>query len=156
MVQLRELLVEALTPAESRELAMTLIANAGPAALALADDIVRESGGNPFFVGELVRHAQAGEDFLSKPGSAAEVDLDDVVWARVRRLPEEARRLLEVIAVSGRPLRQTDACRCIVGLVDSRSALALLRSGRLVRGVAGSEEEVETYHDRVRETVVAP
>ena len=155
VIQRRELLVEALTQAESRELAMTLIANAGPAAVALAEDIARESGGNPFFVGELVRHVQAGEDLLGGPGAAAAVDLDDVVWARVCRLPEEARRLLEVVAVSGRPLRQTDACRCISGLVDGRSALALLRSGRLVRGVAGSEEEIETYHDRVRETVVA-
>ena len=155
VVERRELLVEALTPAESRELAMTLIGNAGPAAVALAEDVARESGGNPFFVGELVRHVQAGEDLLGGPGTAAEVDLDDVVWARIRRLPEEARRLLEVVAISGRPLRQTDACRCVEGLVDGRSALALLRSGRLVRGVAGSEEEIETYHDRVRETVVA-
>ena len=123
--------------------------------MALAEDVARESGGNPFFVGELVRHVQAGEDLLGGPGTAAEVDLDDVVWARILRLPEEARRLLEVVAISGRPLRQTDACRCVEGLVDGRSALALLRSGRLVRGVAGSEEEIETYHDRVRETVVA-
>ncbi len=154
-VQRQELLVEALTPAESRELAMTLIGNAGPAAVALAEDVARESGGNPFFVGELVRHVQAGEDLLGGPGAAAKVELDDVVWARICRLPEEARRLLEVVAISGRPLPQTDACRCVEGLVDGRSALALLRSGRLVRGVAGSEEQIEIYHDRVRETVVA-
>ena len=60
-----------------------------------------------------------------------------------------------MVAVSGRPLRQADACRCVEGLVDGRSALALLRSGRLVRGVSGSDEEIETYHDRIRETVVA-
>ena len=154
-VQRRELLVEALTPAESRELALTLIGRAGPEALARAEEVARESGGNPFFVGELVRHVQAGEDPLGEHGAAAAVDLDDVLWARILRLPEEARRLLEVVAISGRPLREADACRCVEGLVDGRSALALLRSGRLVRGVSGTDEEIETYHDRIRETVVA-
>ena len=57
-----------LTPAESRELALTLIGSAGPAALAQAEDVARESGGNPFFVGELVRHVQAGEDPLGGRG----------------------------------------------------------------------------------------
>jgi len=154
-VQRRELLVEALTPAESRELALTLIGRAGPEALARAEDVARESGGNPFFVGELVRHVLAGEDPLGARGSAAEVGLDDVLWTRILRLPEEARLLLEVVAISGRPLREADACRCVEGLVDGRSALALLRSGRLVRGVSGTDEEIETYHDRIRETVVA-
>jgi len=154
-VQRRELLVEALTPAESRELALSLIGGAGRAALARAEDVARESGGNPFFVGELVRHVQTGEDTLGGPGAGAEVDLDDVLWARIVRLPEEARRLLEVVAISGRPVREADACHCVGGLVDGRSALALLQSGRLVRGVSGTEEEIETYHDRVRETVVA-
>ena len=51
--------------------------------------------------------------------------------------------MLEVVAIRAGLLRQTDACRCVEGLVDGRSALALLRSGRLVRGVAGSEEEIE-------------
>jgi len=154
-VQRRELLVEALTPPESRELALTLIGRAGPEALARAEEVARESGGNPFFVGELVRHVQAGEDPLGERVAAAVVGLDDVLWARIRRLPEEARRLLEVVAISGRPLREADAYRCVEGLVDGRSDLALLRSGRLVRGVSGTDEEIETYHDRIRETVVA-
>jgi serine/threonine protein kinase/tetratricopeptide (TPR) repeat protein len=155
IVEKRELLVEPLTPAESRELALALFGRAGPEALERAEDVARESGGNPFFVGELVRHVQTGEDCSGGPGAAAGVDLDDVLWARIQRLPDEARRLLEVVAISGRPLREADACHCVEGLVDGRSALALLQSSRLVRGVPGTEEEIETYHDRVRETVVA-
>jgi serine/threonine protein kinase len=154
-VQSVDLAVKPLTPDESRELAFLLLRSEGRTALEKAEEVARESQGNPFFVAELVRHIQAGAGI--RPGAATEAaDLDDVLWARILRLPDDARRLLEVVAVSGRPLRQTDAFRCMNGAGDGRPALALLRSGRLVRGVAGSDgEEIETYHDRVRETVVA-
>src|SRR5262249_26045452 len=111
----------------------------------------------PFFVAELVRHIQGGEGIRAGGASATseEVDLDDVLWTRILRLPDDARRLLEVVAVSGRPIRQSDAFRCLDGVGDRLRALALLPSGRFARGVAGAESEaIETYHDRVRETVV--
>ena len=85
---------------------------------------MRESAGNPFFVAELVRHVQSDDvpagDGLVEPGpapfreaSATEshstaIALDDVLWARIRRLPEEARRVLEIIAVSGQPWARAD------------------------------------------------
>ena len=85
--------------------------------------IVRESRGNPFFVAELVRHVQADKSPLELELSLAEgassgqrtgsskLVLDEVLWSRIRRLPAEARRLLELIAVSGRPLRLVDLSR---------------------------------------------
>ena len=53
--------------------------------------------------------------------------LDEVLWSRIRRLPEEARRVLELIAISGRPLRLVELSQCADLAQDERVALALLR-----------------------------
>jgi hypothetical protein len=153
-VERGELAVEPLAPPERRELALALLASRDPAAQARADAIARESGGNPFFLHELVHYLGAG---VAQAGGGPEGDvtLHDVLWSRVRRLPEGARRLLEVVAVAGRPLRPEDACRAAGVAAEQGVALACLRAGRLLRGVWRPESpEVETYHDRVRETVV--
>jgi serine/threonine protein kinase len=153
-VERGELAVEPLTPPERRELALALLASRDPAAQARANTIARESGGNPFFICELVHYLEAS---VAKAGGGPEEDvtLHEVLWSRVRRLPEEARRLLEVVAVAGRPLRQEDACRAAGVSSGQGVALACLRAGRLLRGVGRPESlEIETYHDRIRETLV--
>jgi hypothetical protein len=148
------LAVEPLTPSEGRELALALLASRSPAAQARADAIAREAGGNPFFISELVQYLGAG---TAQPAGQpdADVTLHEVLWSRVLRLPEGARRLLEVVAVAGRPLRPEDAFRAAGVRAEQGVALACLRAGRLLRGVGRPESlEVETYHDRIRETLV--
>jgi serine/threonine protein kinase len=158
-VERRELAIDPLSLVEARDLAITLLGRADPMTEAQAELIARESGGSPLFVAELVRAVQAdgaqhhggGED-AGRDGIA----LDEVLWLRIARLPEPARRLLEVVAVSGRPVSPGLAWRCLGAEGDERGALGLLRTGRLVRGTATTDREaIETYHDRVRETVVA-
>jgi len=151
----REVALEPLTLAEGRELALRLIGQDDPAAVALAETIVRESGGSPYFVYELVEYLNEGGD-LSEGGTlSTNVSLDSVLGRRIGRLPQEAATLLEVLAVAGQPLRQAIACRAAgLGAVGF-SGLALLRGQHLVRGTgSGSLDEVETYHDRIRETVL--
>jgi len=152
-----DLPVDPLSQADARALALALLGGEGNAIAAQCEAIARESGGNPFFVAELVRSMQAVEELPQEPPTSGEVSLDTVLWTRVCRLAEPARRLLEVIAVSGGPLRQADAGQCArLEGGDERSALLALRSARLIKSTGpASEDEVETYHDRVREAVVA-
>jgi hypothetical protein len=139
--------VEVLPPAEARELALGLL---GPGEAARAESIARESGGNPFFVHELAHALRAGGP------AAGEVRLDEVLWSRVRELPSEARRLLAVVAVAGRPVGQAEASQAAEVVSGVRGLVACLRSARLLRGTGSAgEAELETYHDRVRETVQA-
>jgi hypothetical protein len=155
-VQRRELAVEPLTPDEARQLADELLGAADAMSAARAEAVARESGGNPYFVHELVRYLQEGAELTAHAPTTGEITLEQVLWQRAMRLPEPARRLLEVVAVSGRPLRQVDACRAAALGADDRTALAVLRGARLVRGTGpGGHDEVEAYHDRIRETVVA-
>ena len=147
--------VDPLSHEESCELALSLLGRRDPASLAQAETIARESRGNPFFVHELVQCAAASLDVVESPVAGSLV-LDEILWSRIQSLPDESRRLLEVIAVSGQPLRLTEARQAADQSLDEHGALAVLRSGRLIRiSGAADLEEVETYHDRVRETILS-
>jgi len=149
----REIAVEPLAAAEAHDLAVALLgegeAGARPAGgPALVDAVARECGGSPFFLGALVEHVRAGE------GLGAAASLEAVLRARVARLPDEARRLLEVAAVAARPIAPDLALRAAGLSAAALGAVTVLRSSGLVRTRgAGAEERLETYHDRVRETV---
>jgi len=153
----REVVLGPLSRTEARDLARELLGeddggDLSPDDLAMvADTVARESAGNPFFVGELVQYLRQG------PGPSAEVTLDGVIRARLRRLPEDARRLLEVVAVAGRPLPPAIAARAVdLGGALERAAVAALRAAHLVLSrQAGEGEAIEAYHDRIREAAVA-
>ncbi len=147
--------VDPLSLEEACELALSLLGRRDSASLAQAETIARESGGNPFFVHELVQCAAASLDVVESP-AAGTLILDEVLWSRIQSLPDEPRRLLEVISVSGQPLRLIEARQAADLSLDEHGALAVLRSGRLIRSSGSADrEEVETYHDRVRETILS-
>jgi eukaryotic-like serine/threonine-protein kinase len=147
----RDLAVESLDQDAAYELAHRLLGRDGPHVMGTAEAIARESRGSPFFVHELVQAIRSHSDPL-----AGEVALDRVLLGRVALLPEDARRLLEVVAVAGRPVAAAVACGAAGLAAAGPAALGLLRSARLVRGTGQVEGgEVETYHDRIRETVAA-
>ncbi len=151
----RHLSVDPLTHQEARDLARILLERHDSANPLIAEAVARESGGNPFFVHVLVQCLTAETSDVDHPLLEGDLTLDQVLWTRIQALPEHARRLLEVIAVSGQPIALADARRAANQSADEQGALAVLRAGRLIRSVGvGDEEEVETYHDRIRETIL--
>jgi tetratricopeptide (TPR) repeat protein len=145
-----ELEVDKLTPAETRDLAFSLLSSEGPAALDRADAIATESDGHPLLLTELVRHIALEPDI-----ETPEMSLDTMIRARVAQLPVQARRLLEILAVAGRPVELTVAQQAAGLDVPADTVISMLRTGHLVRTrIAQNRHEIETYHDRIREAVI--
>jgi len=136
-----------LTLAEVESLAANVLPGGGPT---LASAIARESGGHPYVALELARSELGDKGPRTLP-----LDFGRALAARFQRLPEAPRRLLEVVAVAGQPIPIAAAYRA-AGLAQDPAALYLVRASHLVRcRSTGSADEVECYHDRIREAVVA-
>ena len=144
--------LDALSPTEAKRLAVDLLGGARDAEERLADRIASESGGSPFFVGELVRYVRALPN-----ANAGDVRLDTVLRERLRSLDAGALRLLQITAIAGRPIAQEIAFRAAALEGDERSAaLAVLRAGSLVRAQGTrADDSIECFHDRIREAAVA-
>ncbi|MGC2637325.1 MAG: protein kinase [Acidobacteriaceae bacterium] len=114
------------------------------------EEMVRQAEGNPYFLEELAYHSGP-----ARPNSSG-LRLDAILWSRIARLAPSEIRLLETVAVSGQPIRLAYAQQA-AGLDDVPvSMLTSLRMHHLVRSSgSGLRDEVETYHDRIRETVLA-
>jgi eukaryotic-like serine/threonine-protein kinase len=128
----------------------------------IADAVVREAEGHPFFAVEFVHHLRTV--VLPKGGVAAVTDgsslrLDGMILQRVGNLPDESQRMLRVIAVAGDPLPQrvlASAAEVTLGSEAWELGMSALVDEPLIRrkGRQGTDV-VEVYHDRIRETVVA-
>lgn len=139
---------------DARRLAETLL-NGDQKLLEHVEAVSKESGGSPFFVAELVLYLQSGAALRSSLAGST-IRLEKVIEERLERLPASARRILDVVAVAGRPIAREIAVRAAdVPSDEERNAIALLRSGFLIRTLHGSDgDRLEAYHDRIRETVI--
>lgn len=146
----REVVVGELDGADARDLAVSLVGDLRGDAAARAEAIAREASGSPFLIDALARYAPA-------PGTAAaETTLDTLIAQRVATLADAPRRLLTVLAVAGQPIDVLSARQAADVTPSDHHALSVLRQERLIRKrVTRDREEIETYHDRIRETVVA-
>lgn len=146
-----DLPLAALTVDDATRLARaTLTALGVRASDAEVSHLVREAAGVPFFV-EALAHFSAARGEVSVGSST----LGEAIAARVRALPSQQRRLLQVVALADRPVPQSVALAAS-GL-DARALPSLLglRNASMLSGLgAGPDDVVATYHDRIRESVV--
>jgi serine/threonine protein kinase len=153
--EVRELSLEMLSDGEARDLARTLLHEPGGAG-GRAEALARESKGSPFFIVELARYSESTGLATGDYGGASEMALDHVIQSRIELLPEGGRELLEVVAVAGRPVLATAANTAAYLLREDQAMLARLRADHLLRTrVRGGRDEVDTYHDRIRESILA-
>ena len=145
----REVKLAPLTVEECTELVIDLLGQDNEGIRRRAVEFARETRGNPFLLIELVGC------FDPETDSFEPLPLHEVLDRKLGRLPGEAGHLLEVVAVSGQAL---SARRGIADGGPSSPPVATItrmRNERLVRMVGPEDSPlVDTYHDRVRETVL--
>lgn len=115
-----------------------------------AQALVDEAEGHPLFLRELALHAHHTSD---QKGTLAR--LDDVLAARVSRLPDAARLVLTLVALSGAPIAQRTLGRAAgLSLSNLIEQVDELRAAYFVRTMGrGDFDTVEPYHDRIRESL---
>ncbi|MGH7044759.1 MAG: ATP-binding protein [Stellaceae bacterium] len=93
-----EVALSPLSPGDSRDVVRSVLRNAldDP----VTEEIVAKADGNPLFLEQLALHAGEAQTRRSEPTVPATIH--DVVMARIDRLPDEAKRLLQAAAVIGR------------------------------------------------------
>jgi predicted ATPase len=150
----RDVKVEPLEGAEATRLVLSLLDASDEFAQRTARAVARESRGSPFLIEELVRSNRGA---VSATGATlAVLTLDQMVAERMERLPEPARKVIEIVAVGGRPLPVSvvAAASGVEGAINE--VVGFLSTRRLLRtGLRDGRDVVETTHDRIRETIVA-
>ena len=126
----------------------------------LLSAIARETSGNPFFVGELVRHlddSDEGTGVLSLTQAEVPERIRDVINLRLTRLSEPAARLLGVAAVIGGEFDLTLLEE--VGTAEGHEALALLEeclAARLITELDYEDHDAFAFtHVLIRRTLLS-
>ena len=156
--QVHDLAVGPLETDDVQQLALERLGSSSEVAQGIAAAIARESGGSAFLAEELACSVSVEQLASSNQPNALQlaVTLEQMVSERLAHVDEQARRVLELVAVSGQPL--SAAILAEAASVDDRldEVLGLLRERRFVHtGMRDGREVVETSHNRIRQTIVA-
>lgn len=149
----RDLPLMELSPRQAEDLAITLIGANTSEVDRLAKQIARDSGGNPFFIGELAHHNQTS---FSQASQTTENTLYGCIQQRIANLPEETRRIVETLALAGHPL-SWEVVKQAAGVDGPKlPPTSLLKAARLVRTRSTKDQPtLEIYHDFVRRAVLS-
>jgi eukaryotic-like serine/threonine-protein kinase len=150
-----ELSVDRLEPADAYQLAYDLLSQGGLPQAELAKQVALEAAGDPLFIRvfaeQLIEAFLAGE---SVSQATAGWTLQDVLWKQVCALDPLARNAIELLSVAGRPLSVNVLESVASGGQSQLGITRALRIQRMIRRLS-DHQSVETYHDKIRETVVA-
>ena len=138
----------------ARDLACSVLSRHESVAAPVIDKVARESGGNPFFLLELVKYwqAESSATLVEAAPASESISLENLLRRQVASLTEGARQLLEVIALAGRPIDLAIAKEAARLDKGAYAELAQLFRNRLVRTRRSEiSEEIEAYHDRIRQ-----
>jgi tRNA A-37 threonylcarbamoyl transferase component Bud32 len=117
----------------------------------LIQRIVQEAQGSPFLAAQLASLARAKR---ARGSRDLECSISGLISETTALLTPEARTLLAVLAVAGRPIQPKLALRAAQLRHGGRDIVHELRRLQLVRTrEAAGERLLEVYHDRVREAV---
>ncbi len=115
----------------------------------LAGPLQRETGGNPFFVEEVLRHLEGA----AEPGRLPIPEgVKDVIGRRLSRLAPDTGRTLAVAAVAGREFDVT-LLEALLPEVDVLGALEEAAAAQMVREAPGVPGRFAFAHALVRETL---
>jgi tetratricopeptide (TPR) repeat protein len=150
----RDLTLGPLGVDDAEKLALTLLDGGSELERRTARAVARESRGNAFLVQELAR-SNANSGRRPDGETLSVMTLKSTVSQRLERLSEDARRVVEVIAVGGQPLPVSVVGRASGVLGTVNEAMASLGRRRFVRtGQRNGREVVEATHDRIRDAIV--
>ncbi|HEX3707813.1 MAG TPA: AAA family ATPase [Mycobacteriales bacterium] len=133
--------------------------------MALATVLWEETGGNPFFAGELLRHLSETDAITRRPDghwvTQSFLDLQslpasvrEVIGHRVRRLGAEAEQILGVASVVGQYF-DLDVVAATAGVDEDRALEVLERAGEatLVIEVPGTQGRFAFHHALIQHTL---
>ncbi len=141
-----------LSAGDALELARSLAPTEASVEEQLLRKAVGQTGDDPFLVHQVAWWlTSCHRDAASLEG---DFRIDDVLETRIMALDPEERRILELIAIAGQPT----ACSVFESCTDPPSlsmARDLMVGARLLRSrTAQGVEEIDVYHDRIRNAVV--
>ena len=112
--------------------------------------IARETAGNPFLLVEFLESLEgAGDEVKVKP-------LAEVISRKLDSLPAEAKTILEFFAISGQAIELEDIADAYGAEQLPMDTIYRMRNENLLRQIGQDDAlQFDTYHDKVRETLLS-
>lgn len=148
-IRIRDVKVEPLTEAQCLAYLRTRFDQNSQTILSNVAELFENTRGNPYFLEQLV------EGYNPEIGHFKPVPLTEIIQNKLRRCPADALELLDVIAVAGKAVSVAEVSAVAGRAAATVGTITHMRSERLLR-LTGSQDEqlVDTYHDKIRETVL--